>query len=166
MCRFRRIYNALGENSLADNFLWKWEIHFKWMMCVSFPLTKELKLCQPRQKKFGQSEIFSYKLYAARAVNFGKSNHEIELIGNWFLWQFSSNTCFFFGWGSLNFPIIGDRKKRFSNANLRGCKTKKKVKGFFFHRRYRLKIFVFINAMIFAFTTFVKNTPLRGKRRF
>ena len=26
-----------------------------------------------------------------------------------------------------------------------------------------LKIFVFINAMIFAFTTFVKNTPLYGK---
>ena len=26
-----------------------------------------------------------------------------------------------------------------------------------------LKIFVFINAMIFAFTTFVTNTPLYGK---
>ena len=33
----------------------------------------------------------------------------------------------------------------------------------FFTDKAGLKIFVFINAMIFAFTTFVKNTPLYGK---
>ena len=36
-------------------------------------------------------------------------------------------------------------------------------RGFFFTDKTGLKIFVFINAMIFAFTTFVKNTPLYGK---
>ena len=36
-------------------------------------------------------------------------------------------------------------------------------KGGVFTDKTGLKIFVFINAMIFAFTTFVKNTPLYGK---
>ena len=36
-------------------------------------------------------------------------------------------------------------------------------KGGFVTDKTRLKIFVFINAMIFAFTTFVTNTPLYGK---
>ena len=36
-------------------------------------------------------------------------------------------------------------------------------KGGFVTDKTGLKIFVFINAMIFAFTTFVKNTPLYGK---
>ena len=187
VCRFRRIYNALGENSLADNFLWKWEIHFKWIMCVCWreilPLTKELKLCPPRKKKFGQSEIFSataltwfltlandsnnsqkfsisiwripseievatrYKLltlhYAARAVNLGKSNHEIELIANWILCQFSSNTCFF-GWGSLNFPI-------------------REHEGGVFHRRNWSQKFCFYKCYDICFCNFCEKKPLHGK---
>ena len=37
------------------------------------------------------------------------------------------------------------------------------MKGWFFTDKTGLKIFVFINAMIFAFTTFVTNPPLYGK---
>ena len=82
---------------------------------------------------------------------------------NWFLCQFSSNTWFFFGGGSLNTPKIG---KRNANINLRGCKTKKNVKGWFFTDKTGLKIFIFINPMIFSFVAFVKNTPLYVKKRF
>ena len=38
------------------------------------------------------------------------------------------------------------------------------MKGWFFRDKTGLKIFVFINAMKFAFTTFVTNTPLWGKK--
>ena len=69
----------------------------------------------------------------------------------------------FFGGGSLNTPKIGKREKGFTNINLRACKTKKNVKGVFFMDKTGLKIFVFINAMIFAFIIFVTNTPLWGK---
>ena len=69
----------------------------------------------------------------------------------------------FLGGGSLNTPKIGKRKKEFTNINLRGCKTQKNVKGWFFTDKTGLKIFVFINAMIFAFVAFVKNTPLYVK---
>ena len=37
------------------------------------------------------------------------------------------------------------------------------MKGVFFTDETGLKIFVFLNAMIFAFTTFAKNAPLWGK---
>ena len=37
------------------------------------------------------------------------------------------------------------------------------MKGVFFTDKTGLKIFVFINALIFAFITFVTNTPLWGK---
>ena len=77
--------------------------------------------------------------------------------------DFSANfhlTHDFFGVGSLDTPKIGKRKKKFTNINLRGCKIKKNVKGWFFTDKTGLKIFVFINAMIFAYVAFVKNTPL------
>ena len=69
----------------------------------------------------------------------------------------------FFGGGSLNTPKIGKRKKEFTNINLRGCKTQRNVKGVVVTDKRGLKIFAFINAMIFAFITFVKNTSLWGK---
>ena len=68
-----------------------------------------------------------------------------------------------FGGGSLNISKIGKRKKELTNINLRGCKTKKKHEGGGVTDKTGLKIFVFINAIISAFTTFVKNTPLYGK---
>ena len=69
--------------------------------------------------------------YAARADIWKKSYHEMFNFENWFLCQFSSNTRFSFGGGSLNTPKIGKRKKEFTNINLRGFKTKKNVKGVF-----------------------------------
>ena len=69
----------------------------------------------------------------------------------------------FFGGGSLSTPKIGKRKKEFTNINLRGCKTKKTWRGGVVTDKTGLKMFVFINAMIFAFRIFVTNTPLYGK---
>ena len=48
---------------------------------------------------------------------------------NWFLCQFSSNTRFSFGEGSLNTPKIGKHKKEFTNINLRRSKTQKAWRG-------------------------------------
>ena len=64
----------------------------------------------------------------------------------------------------LNTTKIGKRKNKVTNINLRACKTQKNVKGMFFTDKTGLKIFVFINAMIFAFITFVTCTPLYGKK--
>ena len=71
--------------------------------------------------------------YAARANIWRrkKSYHEMFNFENWFLCQFSSNTRFSFGGGSLNTPKIGKRKKEFTNINLRGCKTQKTWRGGF-----------------------------------
>ena len=60
-----------------------------------------------------------------------KSYHEMFNFENWFLCQFSSNTRFSFGGGSLNTPKIGKRKKEFTNINLRGFKTQKTWRGCF-----------------------------------
>ena len=60
-----------------------------------------------------------------------KSYQKMFNFKNWFLCQFSSNTWFFFGGGSLNTPKIGKRKKEFTNINLRGCKTQKTWRGGF-----------------------------------
>merc|ERR1712218_487237 len=76
-----------------------------------------------------------------------KSYHEMFNFENLFLCQFSSNTRFSFGGGSLNTPKIGKCKKEFTNINLRGFKTKKNVKGVLFTDKTGLKIFVFICAM-------------------
>ena len=54
-----------------------------------------------------------------------KSYHEMFNFENWFLCQFSSNTRFSFGGGSLNTPKIGNHKKEFTNINLSGYKTQK-----------------------------------------
>ena len=63
----------------------------------------------------------------------------------------------FFGGGSLNTPKIRKRKKEFTNINFRRCKTKKNMKGGggVVTDKTGLKIYVFINAKIFAFMTFV-----------
>ena len=42
-------------------------------------------------------------------------------------------------------------------------KCSENVKGVFFTDETGLKNFVFLNAMIFAFTNFAKNAPLWGK---
>ena len=67
--------------------------------------------------------------YAARAAIWKKSYHEMFNFENWFLCQFSSNTRFSFGGGSLNTPKIGKCKKEFTNINLRGFKTQKTWRG-------------------------------------
>ena len=54
-----------------------------------------------------------------------KSYHEMFNFENLFLCQFSSNTRFSFGGGSLNTPKIGKCKKEFTNINLRGFKAQK-----------------------------------------
>ena len=95
--------------------------------------------------------------YGIRAVIFRKSYQEILEI------DFSTNfhVIHDFFWRRLSdHPKIWKRKKEFTNINLRRCKTKKNVKGWFFTDKTGLKIFVFINAMIFAFVAFVKNIPL------
>ena len=51
----------------------------------------------------------------------------------------------------------------FKNMDKQGEKKAKNVKGVFFTDETGLKIFVFLNAMIFAFTTFAKNAPFWGK---
>ena len=81
---------------------------------------------------------------------------------NWFLCQFSSTTWFFLA-GLSQHPKIGKHKKEFTNINLRGCKTKKTWRGGVVTDKTGLRMFVFINAMIFAFRIFVTNTPLYGK---
>ena len=58
-----------------------------------------------------------------------KSYHEMFNFENWFLCQFSSNTRFSFGGGSLNTPKIGKCKKEFTNINLRGFKAQKTWRG-------------------------------------
>ena len=75
--------------------------------------------------------ILSHPLhYAARAAIWRKKNyHEMFNFENWFLCQFSSNTRYSFGGGSLNTPKIGKRKKEFTNMNLRGFKIKKTWRG-------------------------------------
>ena len=63
----------------------------------------------------------------------------------------------FFGGGSVNTPKIGKRKNNVTNINLRECKTQKNMRGVFVMDKTGLKIFAFLNAMIFAFITFVTN---------
>ena len=72
----------------------------------------------------------------------------------------------FFGWDSLNAPKIGKRKNKVTSINLRGCKTQKNAKGGYVTDKTGPTIFVFINAMIFVFRTFVKNTLSYGKYAF
>ena len=48
----------------------------------------------------------------------------------------------FLGGDSFNAPKIGKRKNKVSNINLRGCKTKKNVKGGIVTDKTGLKIFV------------------------
>ena len=67
--------------------------------------------------------------YAARADIWKKSYHEMFNFENLFLCQFSSNTRFSFGGGSLNTPKIGKCKKEFTNINLRGFKAQKTWRG-------------------------------------
>ena len=67
-----------------------------------------------------------------QGLPFEKKNcHEIFNFENWFLCQFSSNTRFSFGRGSLNTPKIEKREKEFTNINLRGFKTQKTWRGCF-----------------------------------
>ena len=70
-----------------------------------------------------------------------KKYHEMFNFENRFLYQFSSNTWFFFGGGSLNNPRIGKRKKEFTNINLSGCKTQKTGRGGGLSRRKRASKF-------------------------
>jgi len=65
----------------------------------------------------------------------------------------------FFGGGSVNTPKIGKRKNNVTNINLRECKTQKNMRGMFVMDKTGLKIFAFLNAIIFAFIIFVTNTP-------
>ena len=64
----------------------------------------------------------------------------------------------FFWRGSLNFPKIGKLKNKVSNISFRGCRTRKTWRGCFSRIKRVSKKFAY--AMIFAFITFVKNTPL------
>ena len=57
---------------------------------------------------------------------------------------------------------LENEKIKLQISILEGIKLKKHEGGVFTDKT-GLKIFVFLNAMIFAFTTFVKNTPLWGK---
>ena len=58
-------------------------------------------------------------------------------------------------------PEVGDIVMMFTSALCH--KGVSVLKGIFFTDKTGLKILVFINAMIFAFTTFVTNPPLYGK---
>ena len=80
----------------------------------------------------------------------------------WFLYQFSSNVIFFLVEGLITPKNLENEKMKLQISILGGIKLKKREGGVF-HRRTGLEIFVFLNAMIFAFTIFVKNTPLWGK---
>ena len=124
---------------------------------------KTAPICVVVWRKLGKCNDWTSLHYGIRADILKKSYQKMFNFENWFLCQFSSNTWFFFGGGSLNTPKIGKRKKEFTNINLRGFKTKKNVKGVFFTDETGLKIFVFLNAMIFAFITCVTNTPLWAK---
>ena len=73
-----------------------------------------------------------YNALCSKGCHLKKKNyHEMFNFENWFLCQFSSNTRFSFGVGSLNTPKIGKRKKEFTNINLRGFKTQKREGGVF-----------------------------------
>ena len=67
--------------------------------------------------------------YGIRADILKKSYQKMFNFENWFLCQFSSNTRFSFGGGSLNTPKIGKCKKEFTNINLRGFKAQKTWRG-------------------------------------
>ena len=81
---------------------------------------------------------------------------------NWFLCQFSSNTWFFLA-GALSIPQKLENAKMNLQISIQGGVKLKKREGGVVMDVTGLKIFVFINAMIFAFITFVTNTPLWGK---
>ena len=91
--------------------------------------------------------------YSLRAVNFEQNNHEMFNFGSWFLCHISSNT-WIFGRASFYSPKIGKPKNNVTNISL-GSVRLKNVNG--------VKIFVFTDAMIFPFITFVTNTPLWEK---
>ena len=60
-------------------------------------------------------------------------------------------------------PQNWKQKNKVTNIAFRACKTKKNVKGVFLTDTTGLKIFVIVNAMIFAFITF---GITYGKNRF
>ena len=85
--------------------------------------------------------------------------------------NFSSNlTGWGLGWGAFDIlsrwttiPVQAHNQLHNSNTSALCNKGWHFWKGGFVTDKTGLKIFVFINAMIFAFTTFVTNTPLYGK---
>ena len=81
---------------------------------------------------------------------------------NWFLCQFSSNTWFFLV-GALSIPQKLENAKMNLQISIQGGVKLKKREGGVLTDKTGLKIFAFINAMIFAIKTFVKNTPLWAK---
>ena len=83
----------------------------------------------------------------SKGCHLKKSYHEMFNFENWFLCQFSSNTRFSFGGGSLNTPKIGKRKKEFTNINLRGFKTQKTWRGCF-SRIKRVSTFLFSTLLV------------------
>ena len=84
--------------------------------------------------------------------------------------HFSANSHlihdFFVDEALLNFQKLENEENKVLNISFRECKTRKNVKGLFFTDKTGLNHFVFICAMMFAFITFVKNTPLWRKKRF
>ena len=65
--------------------------------------------------------------------------------------------------GALSTPQKLENAKMNLQISIQGGVKLKNVKGGVVMDITGLKIFVFINAMIFAFITFVTNTPLWGK---
>ena len=89
-----------------------------------------------------------------------KINHKVVNFGKWFLCQFSPKTWNFLHGAFLTPQKLEDEKVLTNLCMQRGEKRKKNVKRVFFTDKMGAKKIVLLNAMIFAFWTFVKNTLL------
>ena len=111
----------------------------------------------------------AYNALCSKGWHLKKSFHEMFNFENWFFCQFSSNTRFSFGGGSLNTPKIGKRKKEFIYylyINLRGSKTKKTWRGGGCHGQNGSQNFRFHKCYDICFYNFCEKHPLIRKNRF
>ena len=106
---------------------------------------------------FKESLVINKKI---PSCNIGwKINKKVVNFGKWFLCQFSPKTWNFLH-GAFLTPQKLEGEKVLQNLCMqRGEKRKKREEGVF-HRQNGCQKIVLLNAMIFAFWTFVKNTLL------
>ena len=154
-----------GTLTKRSHITWKLS-NIKWLQVIyHISLTYHLALQLKKLKHIFLKNVYHCTMQQGLPFEEKKSYHEMLNFENWFLCQFSSNTRFSFGGGSLNTPKIGKRKKEFTNINLRGFKTQKTWRGCFSWIK-RVSKFLYYICYNISFHNLCEKHPLMGKKRF